>query len=103
MKKINWYEVILHVGVALIFVGFVLGFFACIDQLDRHESIATVISIERLDEQVVRFETTDGNVWEYTFELDEPIDIGDKAELTFKEYEDFDETNDSIVKVKWVE
>lgn len=99
----NRAERFLTIGCVVLFFGFIYFFLGCIDKLDQYEQDATVISIQRLDEQIVLFETTDGNVWEYTFDLDEPIDIGDKAELTFKEYEDLDETNDSIVKIKWVE
>ena len=63
------------VGCAVIFFGFVYLFLGCIDKLDQHDTDVTVISIQRLDEQIVLFETTDGNVWEYSFDLEEPIDI----------------------------
>ena len=84
-------------------LGLFLGGMAVCDRLDRHESEATVISVQALDEQIVLFETADGNVWEYTFDYDKEIKPQDKAELTFKEYENADVTDDRIVNVKWVE
>jgi hypothetical protein len=91
-----------------------------IDKIDQHKETATVIdakplvkttydsegvviSVQALDEQVVTFETADGNVWEYTFDYDREIKPQDKAELTFKEYENADVTDDKIVNIKWVE
>lgn len=74
-----------------------------IDKIDQHKETATVISVQALDEQIVTFETADGNTWEYTFDYDREIKPQNKAELTFKEYEDADITNDKIVNVKWVE
>jgi hypothetical protein len=91
-----------------------------IDKIDQHKETATVvdakplvkttydsegvvISTKALDEQVVLFETADGNVWEYTFDYSKEIKPQDKAVLTFKEYENADVTDDKIVNVKWVE
>lgn len=85
----------------------------CVDKIDRHDREATVIDVkplgatvlstQSLDEQIVTFETADGNTWEHTFDYDREIKPQDKAVLTFKEYEDADVTNDEIVAVKWVE
>jgi hypothetical protein len=93
-----------------------------IDKIDQHKETATVvdakplvkttydsegvvISVQALDEQVVTFETADGNTWEYMFDYDNDREIKpqDKAVLTFKEYENADVTDDEIVNVKWVE
>ena len=68
-----------------------------------YDSEGVVISVQALDEQVVTFETADGNVWKYTFDYDREIKPQDKAELTFKEYENADVEDDKIVGVKWVE
>lgn len=85
----------------------------CNDRIDRHDCEATVIDVkpldvtvlstQSLDEQIVTFETADGNIWAYTFDYSRVIKPQDKAILTFKEYEDADVTNDEIVGVKWVE
>ena len=85
----------------VLFFGFIYLFLGAVDKLDQYNTYGIVISIERLNEQIVRFETEDGNLWEYTFDLDEPIDIGDKARLTFKEYENDNIYDDSIVRVVW--
>ena len=103
MKKINWYEVILYVGVTLTFVGFTLGYFACLDQLDRYTETATVIKVEPLDEQEVMFETESGNIFVECFDYEYEIKPQSKAILTIKDYEDGDVENDRVVKVKWVE
>jgi hypothetical protein len=90
-----------------------------IDKIDQHKETATVIdakplvkttydsegvviSVQALDEQVVTFETADGNTWEYMFDYDNDREIKpqDKAVLTFKEYENADVTDDEIVNLK---
>ena len=85
----------------------------CIDRIDRYDREAvvvdvkpldaTVVSTQALDEQIVLFETADGNVWEYTFNYDKEIKPQDKAVLTFKDWENADVEDDEIVDVKWVE
>lgn len=80
-------------------MGFMALALVSVDEM-RHENASrvedsTVIAIQRLDEQMVTFETSDGNLWDYSFNLEKPIDIGDKAMLTFK--------GDEIVKVEMEE
>lgn len=75
----------------------------CIDRVDRHEETATVISIQRLDNAIVRVETEDGNLWEFETDLEDNIDVGDKVVVTFKEYENADRYDDEIVDYEVVE
>lgn len=103
INKILDNEIFCLVGGTILIFGLFLGGMAVCDMVDRHDSEATVISVQALDEQVVLFETADGNVWEYTFDYDREIKPQDEAILTFKEYENADVTDDRIVDVKWVE
>ena len=85
------------------FFGFIYCFLGVIDKLDQYDETGTIIAIERLDRQILKIETTDGNIWEYGVDYDTPCDIGDEVVVTFKEYENANVYDDSIVKVKWVE
>ena len=87
----------------VIFLGFIYGFLGCIDLLDQHKSNAVVVSVERLDEQIVTFETEDGNLFVEYFDYETTIEPQSKAVLTIKEYEDDNVNNDEVVKIKWVE
>lgn len=87
----------------VIFLGFIYCFLGCIDLLDQHKSNAVVVSVERLDEQVVTFETEDGNLFVEYFDYETIIEPQSKAVLTIKEYEDDNVNNDEVVKIKWVE
>lgn len=69
----------------------------CIDRIDRHEETATVVSIQRLDNAIVRVKTEDNNLWEFEADLQDNIDIGDELIVTFKEYENADRYDDEIV------
>lgn len=75
----------------------------CIDSIDQHEETATVISIQRLDNAIVRVETEDGNLWEFETDLEDNIDIGDELIVTFKEFENADRYDDEIVDYEVVE
>lgn len=103
MYKRTKYDVIEDIKDGLKVVG-IIGLIGLaimgIDRIDQHKEEATVIAIQRLDEQVVTFETKDGNLWEYGLNLDEPIDIGDKVVLTFKEYENNIREDDKIVNIE---
>lgn len=101
--KYNWKEDLEGAFYVILIIGAIVLALSTIDHIDQHKEEATVISVQPLDEQIVLFETADGNVWEYTFDYDKEIKPQDKAELTFKEYENADVTDDRIVNVKWVE
>lgn len=101
--KYNWKEDLEGAIYVILIIGAIALAFSTLDRIDQHKETATVISVQALDEQVVTFETADGNTWEYTFDYDREIKPQDKAELTFKEYENADVTDDKIVNVKWVE
>lgn len=101
--KYNWKEDLEGAFYVILIIGAIALALSTLDRIDQHKEIATVISVQALDEQVVLFETADGNVWEYTFDCDREIKPQDKAELTFKEYENANVTDDKIVNVKWVE
>ncbi len=103
MKRIINAEVVLVVVSFLGFAMFVYGFLAVIDKLDQYKEEATVIKVERLDEQVVTFETESGNEFVECFDYEDTIEPQSKAILTIKEYEDSNVENDTVVKVKWVE
>lgn len=87
--------------VLIIIVGFaLLGLSTRVHaEKNSHLENATVISIQRYDTQIVRLETADGNLWEVEFDLDDPIDIGDKAIVTFKNDGDLVRENDIIIDV----
>lgn len=90
------------VGV-VIFLGFIYCFLGAIDKLDQYKEDATVIRVERLDNQVVTFETESGNIFVEEFDYEDVIEPQSKAILTIKEYEDLNVENDRVIKVKWVE
>lgn len=90
------------VGV-VIFLGFIYCFLGVIDKLDQYKEDATVIRVERLDNQVVTFETESGNIFVEEFDYEDVIEPQSKAILTIKEYEDLNVENDRVIKVKWVE
>ena len=74
-----------------------------IDHIDQHKETATVVSIQRLDNAIVRVETEDGNLWEFETDLDDNVEIGDKVVVTFKEFENADRYDDAIVDYEVVE
>lgn len=74
-----------------------------IDRIDQHEETATVVSIQRLDNAIVKVETADNNLWEFETDLQDNIDIGDKVVVTFKEYENADRYDDAIIDYEVVE
>lgn len=75
----------------------------CIDRIDQHEETATVVSIQRPDNAIVKVETADGNLWEFETDLQDNIDIGDKIVVTFKEFENADRYDDAIIDYEVVE
>lgn len=91
--------------VVSVFVGIVVMLFVAsvLDRLDQYKTTATVISVERLDEQVVTFETERGDIFVEYFDYEDIIEPQAKAVLYVKEYEDMNPHNDRVVKVKWVE
>ena len=106
-KRYNFKED-LKSGLVFIFwvsvIAFGLGAMAWgIDKIDQHEETATVISIQRLDNAIVRVETEDGNLWEFETDLEDNIDIGDELVVTFKEFENADRYDDAIIDYEVVE
>jgi hypothetical protein len=99
----NRAERFLAVVVFIGFLFFMYFFLGAIDKLDQYEEDATVIKVERLDEQVVTFETESGNEFVECFDYEDVIEPQSKAILTIKEYEDCNVENDKVVKIKWVE
>lgn len=91
--------------VVSVFVGVVVMIFVAsvLDRLDQYKTTATVIGVERLDEQVVTFETERGDMFVEYFDYEDTIEPQTKAVLYVKEYEDMNPHNDRVVKVKWVE
>ena len=88
---------------ALPVIGAIALALSTLDRIDQHEETATVISIQRLDNAIVRVETEDGNLWEFETDLEDNIDIGDKVIVTFKEFENADRYDDAIVDYEVVE
>ena len=88
-----------------VFVGIVVMIFVAsvLDRIDQYKTTATVISVERLDEQVVTFETERGDVFVEYFDYEDTIEPQAKAVLYVKEYENMNPHDDRVVKVKWVE
>jgi hypothetical protein len=99
----NRAERFLAVVVFIGFLFFMYFFLGAIDKLDQYEEDATVIKVERLDEQVVTFETESGNEFVECFDYEDVIEPQSKAILTIKDFEDGNVKNDKVVKVKWVE
>lgn len=89
------------VGGCILMVAIFIGGMAICDKLDRRIESAEVISVERLDEQVVTFETEDGNIFVEYFDYEDVIEPSQQADLTIKEYEDTDPHNDRVVDVEW--
>jgi predicted transcriptional regulator len=91
--------------VVSVFVGIVVFLFTAsiLDRLDQYKTTATVISVERLDEQVVTFETEKGDIFVEYFDYEDTIEPQAKAVLSIKEYENMNPHDDRVVKVKWVE
>lgn len=87
----------------LIFIAIAWVYMALLDHFDRYKVESHVIQVQRLDEQIVKFEDSNGNIWIECFDYETPIDIGDEAILTIKEYETVDVSDDMVVNVKWVE
>lgn len=88
--------------VAVIMFG--LSAMVCgIDKIDQYKETATIISIQRLDNAIVRVETEDGNLWELEADLQDNVEIGDKVVVTFKEFENADRYDDAIVDYEVVE
>ena len=106
-KRYNFKEDLESGLIAIFWIAvIVFGIYAmlwCIDRVDRHEETATVISIQRLDNAIVRVETEDSNLWEFETDLEDNIDIGDKVIVTFKEFENADRYDDAIVDYEVVE
>lgn len=74
-----------------------------LDKLDQYKTTATVVSVERLDEQVVTFETEKGDIFVEYFDYKNTIEPQAKAVLHIKEYENMNPHDDRVVKVEWVE
>lgn len=81
--------------------GLVLSAIRLHEIRNAHYESATVVSIQRLDTQIVRFETKDGNLWDTEFGLEDAIDIGDRAVLTFKENDTETREDDIIIDVQF--
>ena len=103
MRRIINAEVVLVVVSCIGFAVFAYFFLGVIDKIDQYKEEATVIKVERLDEQVVTFETESGNEFVECFDYEYTIEPQSKAILTIKDYEDGEVENDKVVKVKWVE
>lgn len=101
--KYNWKEDLEGAFYVILIIGAIALALSTLDRIDQHEETATVISIQRLDNAIVRVETEDGNLWEFETDLDDNIDIGDKVIVTFKEYENADRYDDEIVDYEVVE
>lgn len=101
--KYNWKEDLEGAFYVILIIGAIALALSTLDRIDQHEETATVISIQRLDNAIVRVETEDNNLWEFETDLDDNIDIGDKVIVTFKEYENADRYDDEIVDYEVVE
>ena len=91
-------KILMVIGIGTILAS-IVSLFCMRDSSNRYNESATVVSIQRYDTQIVRFETSDGNLWDTEFTLDEPIDIGDNAVLTFEEDNDNIIENNVIINV----
>lgn len=101
--KYNWREDLEGAIYVILIISAIVLALSTIDRIDQHEETATVISIQRLDNAIVRVETEDGNLWEFETDLEDNIDIGDKVIVTFKEFENADRYDDAIVDYEVVE
>jgi hypothetical protein len=101
--KYNWKEDLEGAIYVILIIGAIALALSTIDRIDQHKETATVISIQRLDNAIVRVETADGNLWEFEADLQDNIEIGDKVVVTFKEYENADRYDDAIVDYEVVE
>lgn len=95
--KYNWKEDLEGAFYVILIIGAIALALSTIDRIDQHEETATVISIQRLDNAIVRVETEDGNLWEFETDLQDNIDIGDELVVTFKEFENADRYDDAII------
>lgn len=101
--KYNWKEDLEGAFYVILIIGAIALALSTLDRIDQHKETATVISIQRLDNAIVRVETEDGNLWEFETDLQDNIDVGDKVVVTFKEYENADRYDDEIVDYEVVE
>lgn len=101
--KYNWKEDLEGAFYVILIIGAIALALSTIDRIDQHEETATVISIQRLDNAIVRVETEDGNLWEFETDLQDNIDIGDELVVTFKEFENADRYDDAIIDYEVVE
>lgn len=101
--KYNWKEDLEGAFYVILIIGAIALALSTLDRIDQHEETATVISIQRLDNAIVRVETKDNNLWEFETDLEDNIDIGDELVVTFKEYENADRYDDEIVDYEVVE
>lgn len=99
LEIISFAILVIIVGIALL----VLSTRVNAERNSGHIEEATVISIQRLNNQIVRFETEDNNLWEVEFSLDEPIDIGDKATLIFQDNDTSTRKDDEVINVTFIE
>lgn len=95
--RYNWKEDLEGAFYVILIIGAIALALSTLDRIDQHEETATVISIQRLDNAIVRVETEDGNLWEFETDLQDNIDIGDKIVVTFKEFENADRYDDAII------
>ena len=101
--KYNWRDDLEGAFYVILIIGAIALALSTLDRIDQHEETATVISIQRLDNAIVRVETEDNNLWEFETNLEDNIDIGDKVIVTFKEFENADRYDDAIVDYEVVE
>ena len=101
--KYNWRDDLEGAFYVILIIGAIALALSTLDRIDQHEETATVISIQRLDNAIVRVETEDNNLWEFEADLQDNIDIGDKVVVTFKEFENADRYDDAIVDYEVVE
>lgn len=101
--KYNWKEDLEGAFYVILIIGAIALALSTLDRIDQHEETATVVSIQRLDNAIVRVETEDNNLWEFETDLKDNIDIGDEVVVTFKEFENADRYDDEIVDYEVVE
>lgn len=101
--KYNWKEDLEGAFYVILIIGAIALALSTLDRIDQHEETATVVSIQRLDNAIVRVETEDNNLWEFETDLKDNIDIGDEVVVTFKEFENADRYDDKIVDYEVVE